>query len=134
MNVTLQKRIERAEHAAITLNRFAPECICFPLKEPFNFNWPIEEEIAVGVECPLHGERLRPAGIFIYVSKWLRDKREARLQSYSTQFRKAWDASFPPELWPAEEIECGDKVQLRLKDGSIVAEYPHVWPPKQKPS
>ena len=38
----------------------------------------------------------------------------------SPQYRKAWEAGFPSEVWPAvpkEEIEDG-KIFFRLKDGT----------------
>jgi hypothetical protein len=35
-------------------------------------------------------------------------------------YPKAWAASFPPDLWPAEEIEVGGRTMLRLKDGAIL--------------
>lgn len=120
MTQSLQKRIERAELVAKTQSRFSPQCICFPDKEPPFFNWPVEQEIAAKAKCPLHGERVKPA-YFVYRSKWLREKREELLQTHhSEQYRKAWYASFPADLWLAEEVETDGKLDLRLKDGSSV--------------
>ena len=44
------------------------------------------------------------------------------LESHHTeQYRKAWFAGFPPNLWPAEEEEDGSgRIFLRLKDGSKI--------------
>jgi hypothetical protein len=40
-------------------SKFSPECTCFPEKEPPFFNWPIEQQVATQVKCPLHGERFK---------------------------------------------------------------------------
>jgi hypothetical protein len=72
------------------------------------------------MKCPSHGERFRPA-YFLYVAKWLRDKRQALLQTHhSEQYRKAWYASFPPDLWPGEEVLVDGSLALRLKDGTTL--------------
>jgi hypothetical protein len=39
-------------------------------------------------------------------------------EGLSPQFQKAWLASFPPDLWPAEEEETAEGIYLRLKDGT----------------
>lgn len=97
----------------------SPLCICFPKKEQPFVGFPVELEIAARQQCPLHGDRFRPQRTFIYVSRWLRRKIWKHLESHhSQQYRKAWHASFPSHLWPAEEIEVDGKIVLRLKDGT----------------
>jgi len=114
MTKSLQRRIERAEEMAKGQHRFSPGCICFPEKEPPSFNWPVEQQIAAKVKCSLHGERFRPLTFFVYVCEWLREKRQRLLQTHhSEQYRKAWHASFPGDLWAAEEVETDGKLELR---------------------
>jgi hypothetical protein len=107
-NRTLLNRIERAEQAAKADERFPAQCTCFPeRRQPF-VGFPIELEIAAVVKCPLHGDRFNKE-YFVYVSKWLRVKLWKHLWTHrSEQYRKAWFASFPPDLWPAEEEETDD--------------------------
>ncbi len=121
MRQSLINRIARAEEVAKAQLRFSPQCICFPENEPPFFNWPIEQEIAARVKCPLHGNRFEPVKFFVYVSQWLREKRLILLQTHhSEQYRKAWDAGFPPELWPAQEVMSDDNAGLLLKDGTTL--------------
>ena len=104
----LLARIEKAERVADAAlgQTFSGGCICFPKNEPPEFGWLIEEQIAAKVRCPLHEERFKPPQFHIYMAKWLREKLPTLLWSRHTeQYRKAWFASFPPELWPAEEDE-----------------------------
>ena len=49
----LVARIERAEQTAQGQSILAPECICFPPDERTFFGFPIEEQIAAKVRCPL---------------------------------------------------------------------------------
>jgi hypothetical protein len=71
------------------------------------------------VKCPLHGRRFKPL-YRIFVAKWLRAKQPQHLWTHhSEQYRKAWFASFPPDLWPAEEEEGpSGRIFLKLKDGT----------------
>jgi hypothetical protein len=117
----LMARIENAERVAdAALGRtFLGDCICFPKHEPPFFGWPIEEQMAAKVKCPLHGERFKSPQFHVYVAKWLREKLPGLLWSrHSEQYRKAWFAVFPPELWPAEEDETDGPLCLKLKDGT----------------
>jgi hypothetical protein len=117
----LLARIEIAERAADAAlgQTFAGGCICFPKNEPPFFGWPIEEQIAARIACPLHGERFQPLQFHVYVSVWLREKLWMLLwDRHSEQYRKAWFATFPPELWPAEEDESNGPLCLKLKDGT----------------
>jgi hypothetical protein len=71
--------------------------------------------------CPVHGERFKPTGCFVYVARWLRDKQLSLLQTHhSEQYRKAWHAGFPQWLWPPEEISINGAITLRLKDGTVL--------------
>ena len=71
------------------------------------------------MKCPLHGERFKPIRFHIYVGKWRRESEPRRRQLLSPQYRKAWDAGFPPELWPATEEKSEDgTIFLKLKDGT----------------
>jgi hypothetical protein len=118
---TLETRIQRLEQATKQRSNFLLDCICFPEKEQPFVGFPTELEIASMVKCPLHGKRFKPQRFFIYVSRWLREKLWKHLWSqHSEQYRKAWFASFPPELWPAEEVLESGKTALRLKDGTIL--------------
>jgi hypothetical protein len=120
---TFLARIERAERAARakTGQEYQADCICFPEKEQPFFGLPIELEIASKMNCPLHGERFKPQPFLVYVARWLREKLWKHLWSqHSEQYRKAWFASFPPELWPADEVLVDGKAVLRLKDGTIL--------------
>ena len=127
------KRIERAEQALKAQGHFSPDCICFPGHEAISFSWPLEQQIAFALKCPLHGDRFRPMG-HIYVSKWIREKQEYFLgKRKSAQYRKAWSASFAPELWPGEEVNTGDgKIFLKLKDGTRLLVYEPIGKPLSK--
>jgi hypothetical protein len=122
------KRIERAEAALEAQSVFSEDCICFPEKEQPFFCSAFEEPVAAQVKCPLHRDRFRQQPLHIYVADWRAEKEPARRRCLSAQYRKAWEATFPSELWPAlpnEETEDG-KVFFRLRDGSksFVGECP----------
>ena len=104
--LNLLARIESAERAADAAlgQTFSESCICFPKNEPPFFGLPIEEQIAAKLRCPLHGERFKTRQFHVYVSAWLRQKQPKLLwDRHTEQYRKAWSATFPPELWPAAE-------------------------------
>jgi hypothetical protein len=122
MRQDLTSRIARAEEAAKAQSRFSTQCICFPENEPPFFNWPVEQEIAARVKCPLHGDRFKAVKFFVYVSQWLREKQPILMQTHhSEQYRKAWDAGFPPNLWSAQEVLSDELATLRLKDGTALS-------------
>ena len=115
---TLLNRIKRAEDVAEARSIVSPQCICFPAREPPFFGLGFEMELAFRVKCPLHGDRFKPC-FPIYVSPWLREKLWSHLWTqHSEQYRKAWFASFPPDLWPAREEATEAGFFLVLKDGS----------------
>jgi hypothetical protein len=95
---TLLKRVEHAEEALKAQSIFSRDCICFPENEQPFFYFPEEEEIAAQVKCPLHGNRFRQPMFHIHVSKWRREGEPRRRQQMSSQYRKAWMASFPEDL------------------------------------
>ena len=115
----LLTRIERLERAMKTKTMYGPDCICFPTDEIPFFAFAIMEEMAARLECPIHGKRefwhLTP----LFVPAWRREQEPKRLPFRSPQYQKAWNATFPPELWPAEEEETEDgRIRLKLKDGT----------------
>jgi len=113
----IEKLEQRAEQIAKARSRSSPECICFPETEPPFFGFPIEGDIAFLVKCPLHGDRSKWPIFYVYVAKWRREGEPLRRQRLSAQYQKAWAASFPSDLWPAEETNDG---YLRLKDGTLL--------------
>jgi hypothetical protein len=131
-NRSVLKRLEQAEAALKSQSIFSQDCICFPEKERPTFGFPIEMEIAGEVKCPLHGERFRPL-FHLYTPKWLREKLWRHLATHlathhSEQYRRAWLASFPPDLWPAEEEETEEgKIFLKLRDGTRLLAYEPAW-------
>jgi hypothetical protein len=127
---TFLARIERAERVARakTGQEYDADCICFPANEMPFFSFPLMEEIAARVECPVHGRRNFWHVCHIYVSKWLRDKQQERLARRSPQYQKAWNASFRPDLWPAEEEQTDNgQIFLRLKDGTKLLACESTW-------
>ena len=125
----IEKLEKRAEQIAKALSRSSPDSICFPEKEPPFFCFPIEGDIAFLVECPLHGNRFKWPIFFVYVSKWRRESEHRRRQRLSDQYQKAWAASFPSDLWPAEEEEeeVDQSIYLRLKDGTRLLAGKFNW-------
>ena len=116
----LLARIENAEKVADAAlgQTFSGGCICFPTNEPPFFGFLLEEQIAAKVKCPLHGERFKQLQFRIYVAQWLREKLWKLMWiRRSEQYRKAWFAAFPQELWPAEEDMSDGPLCLKLKDG-----------------
>jgi hypothetical protein len=119
-NKSVLSRIEQAEATLKARSIFAQDCICFPEKEQPFFCSSFEIPIAARVKCPLHGNRFKQPRLHLYVPSWLAEKEPARRERLSPQYRKAWEAGFPSEVWPAvpkQEIEDG-KIFFRLKDGT----------------
>jgi len=67
------------------------------------------------------------------MAKWMREKRHSVLWSHhSEQYRKAWFASFPESLWPAQEIEDEEgATYLILCDGTTLAAMEPIHCEKQ---
>jgi hypothetical protein len=104
------------------------DCFCFPEDERPSFGFLIEVEIASEVLCPVHNNEFTPL-FHLYIAKRFREQLWNDLWTHhSEQYRKAWFARFPPELWPAveEETECGS-IFLKLKDGSRLLAYEPAW-------
>jgi hypothetical protein len=121
---SLLKRIEHLEMTVKARSWHPESCTCFPRDETPFFGFPIEGAIAFGVKCPLHGDRFHHESFFIFVPTWRRKNEVARRLRLSSQYRKAWDAGFPLNLWPAEEEETEDgKIFLKLKDGTRLLAY-----------
>jgi hypothetical protein len=114
----LQRMVLAGEHL--------PHCICFPENERPSFGFRVEMEIAARVKCPIHGDRSK-SWYFTYSPKWHRERQKIRREGLSLQFQKAWLASFPPDLWPAEEEETADGIYLRLKDGTRLLGEEFSW-------
>lgn len=104
------------------------DCICFPEDEQPSFGFAIEMEVASKVKCPVHGARSKPS-FHLYVAKRFREQLWKDLWTHhSDQYRKAWYARFPPELWPAQEEETEDgAIFLKLKDGNRLLAYERAW-------
>lgn len=132
---TLLRRIEkleqRAEQVAKTQSMSCPDCICFPATEQPFFGFPVEGEIAFDVKCPLHGDRFKWPVFRLYVPGWRREKEPLRRQCLSAQYQKAWAASFPSDLWPAQEEETDEGTYLRLKDGTRLLAHEFAWKKEQ---
>ena len=138
----LERQLEQREQQQ---SRLDPRCICYPEGASPRVRFPILETIAFLVKCPLHGDRFKlESRELIYVSKWLREKREQLLYDLSPfdnlpgrpctralisgQHRKAHFAAFPPDLWPGVEEVAKDaegyKTYLRLKNGTRIQVVP----------
>ena len=126
-------RLERNTAPPKATTRPEEDCICFPQNENPAFHWLAEVEIAAAVRCPLHGVRFHAIETppFIYRSKWLRRPPEqapvdcaiVNWPNHSPQYSKAWRASFPPTLWPAEErfhFQPERTITLILRDGTEI--------------
>ena len=102
---TLLKRIEQAEKALKARSIFSADCVCFPENEQPFFCFPSEEEIAAKVKCPLHGNRFRRTTFHIHVAKWRLESEPIRRQRLSSQYQKAWLASFSKDLNAARDAD-----------------------------
>ncbi len=123
----LRSRLKKLEQTVLEPNSTAQHeegCICFPLGEPPAFHWMAEVETAAAVLCPLHGVRFdaieKPV---TFQAKWLRPRDYATVEwtYHSPQYSKAWRASFPPNLWPADErwqFQPARGITLILQDGT----------------
>lgn len=124
------RRLDRIEQSLDVQFVFSTDCVCFPENEEPFFCFPIEEEIAAKVKCPIHGRRFKPQPYYIYVSEWYRqDGAKILRERLSRQHKKAWLASFPPDLWPATEDTAAEdgSIYLILKDGTRLLAFEPSW-------
>lgn len=102
----------------------ARQCVCFPTDEPPDLALKAEIEAAKAVRCPIHGNRFGELAAVIYVAAQFRQPTHLnpeRWKWHSPQYKKAMDASFPPDRWPAQEIVDSDGgVRFVLKDGTEI--------------
>ena len=102
----------------------ARQCICFPPDEPPDLVLRAEIEAAKAVRCPIHGARFSRLAPMIYVAAQFRQPthlRPERRKWRSPQYKKAMDATFLPDRWPAQEIVDPDGgVRFVLKDGTEI--------------
>jgi hypothetical protein len=133
--MNIRTRLKKLEHTMTeqeAIQEWDEACICFPPDEPPEFCWKAEVLAAAAVLCPLHGMRFHTIQVrpFLYRAKWLRrsedngsvDHAAVDCPNHSPQYSKAWRASFPPGLWPAEE-RCEfrpNRVTLILRDGTEI--------------
>ena len=118
------KKLEQTMAEPSTTAQYEEGCICFPPGEPPAFHWVAEIETAAAVRCPLHGVRFdaieKPV---VYEAKWHQPEDYATVDwpYHSAQYSKAWRASFPPGLWPADErwqFQPERTATLILRDGT----------------
>ena len=127
------KKLEQTISEASTTAQHEEGCICFPPGEPPAFRWVAEVETAAAVRCPLHGMRFdaidRPV---VFLPKWARPEDYATVDwpYHSPQYSKAWRASFPPNLWPADErwqFQPERTATLILRDGMELPSGGCAW-------
>jgi len=120
------KRVEHLEELfrRSSLSRQSPDCICFPEKEQPRFLYAPVYCIAAAVRCPIHGYRFPyPLTIPFFIADWQREVEVGiRWPKAAEQYRKAWNASFPPGSWPVKEIEVEGRKWLlpRSETGELV--------------
>lgn len=117
---TLESRVQTLERKTNGQSKFSAACICFPDNEWPAFASEVERDIATKMECPLHGKRIIVRFSRLYLPAWRREAIRRWPSFRSAQFQKAWNASFPADLWPCTEAVSNGKVVLRLKDGSML--------------
>jgi len=102
----------------------ARQCICFPPDEPPDLVLRAEIESAKAVRCPIHGNRFSEVAPTSYIAAQYRQPAHLnpdRWKWRSPQYKKAIEASFPPDRWPAQEIvEPDGGVRFVLKDGKEI--------------
>lgn len=116
----LHARLERAESSLTELIKqrslYSADCICFPTDDPPRFHSSKEQEIALAVKCPIHGQRFETQmGLDRFFAFWMITSRFTVFVSRSEQYRRAWAASFPD--WPHRE-EDDENVYIVFPDGS----------------
>lgn len=120
----LMRRIEKLEKsarerkAAEAESKESGHCICFPLYEPPVFETLIHEEIARRVLCPVHGKRTWLIFNRLYLPDWRREILLRVQECYSPKFKKGWDATFPPDLFPAKEVKTEQGICLWFRNGT----------------
>ena len=112
----LSKRIDRLEEIVEAYSKFGSGCTCFPGPAPPFFVFPVFEAIAFKIKCPLHGDRfqLYPR---LFTPDWLREREIKKGWPRRTeQYLKAWNASFPRDLWTIQEVVVAGRCWLLPKE------------------
>ncbi len=140
----LSKRLDKMQERC---SRLDPRCTCYPKELKPYVEFPILEEFAFFVKCVVHGDpfQIEDLGLFIYRSKWLREKMYLQILNRSPswwdfghlptsvyeQWRKATLNAFPDDLWPIveeqEPDEDGPAIFFRLKDGTRIKVFQNYY-------
>lgn len=101
---TLEKPIEHLEQALKGNPEQCPDCICFPQSEQPFFATRADQELAAKIKCPTHGDRFQPR-LHIFLARWRLESEKVRWLRLSSQYHKAWHATFPPGSWPETSLD-----------------------------
>ncbi len=63
------------------------------------------------LKCPLHGDRFQLYP-HLFTPDWLREREIKRWPRHSEQYLKAWNASFPRNLWTIQEVAVAGRCWL----------------------
>lgn len=102
--MSLESRVRKLEKEKLDSRCASIDCICFPPDEPPYFPAAAERAIAQSVMCPLHGQRFptRPEIYSAFQRPIHLDPKH--WEHRSALYRRAMEASFPPDRFPAKEV------------------------------